>query len=95
MRQGTCPRVSFDGLEVDAIIELRDGRWGAFEIKLGESKVSEAAENLHRLERKIALNPAARNPKPSFLAVLVGAGETARYDKTNEVYVIPITALGR
>lgn len=84
-----------DGLEVDAVIELRDGRWGAFEIKLGESKVSEAAENLHRLERKIALNPAARNPKPSFLAVLVGAGETARYDKANEVYVIPITALGR
>ena len=83
-----------DGLEVDAIIELRDGRWGAFEIKLGENKVSEAAENLHRLQRKIALNPAARNPSPSFLAVLIGSAETARYDKTNEVFVIPLTALG-
>ena len=84
-----------DGLEVDAVVELRDGRWGAFEIKLGESKVAEAAANLHRLKDKIALNPAARNPSPSFLAVLVGAGETARYDKTNDVFVIPITALGK
>ncbi len=84
-----------DGLEVDAVIELRDGRWGAFEIKLGENKVDEAAENLQRLRRKIALNPAARNPSPEFLAVLVGAGETARFDKANEVYVIPITSLGK
>ena len=84
-----------DGLEVDAVIELRDGRWGAFEIKLGESKITDAAANLHRLERKVSLNPDARNPKPSFLAVLVGAGETARYDKANDVYVIPITALGK
>ena len=84
-----------DGLEVDAVVELRDGRWGAFEIKLGESKITDAAANLHRLERKISLNPAARNPKPSFLTVLVGAGETARYDKANDVYVIPITALGK
>ena len=84
-----------DGLEVDAIIELRDGRWGAFEIKLGENKVSEAAESLHRLKRKISMNPAARNPSPSFLAVLVGAGETARFDKANDVYVIPVTSLGK
>ena len=84
-----------DGLEVDAIIELRDGRWGAFEIKLGENKIIEAAENLHRLKRKIGLNPAARNPDPEFLAVLVGACETARYDRGNDVFVIPVTALGK
>jgi hypothetical protein len=24
------------GIEVDAIVQLHDGRWGAFEIKLGE-----------------------------------------------------------
>ncbi len=33
-----------DGLEVDAIIELMDGRWAAIEIKdRGESKVEDAA----------------------------------------------------
>lgn len=83
-----------DGLEVDAILELRDGRWAGFEIKLGENRAEEAAKALNRLKQKIAANSAARNPEPAFLAVLVGAGEYARYDKENGVYIIPITALG-
>ena len=84
-----------DGLEVDAIVELRDGRWAAFEVKLGEAKSDEAVRSLHRLKEKIALNPAARNPEPEFMAVIVGAGEFARYDSREDVYVIPITALGQ
>lgn len=83
-----------DGLEVDAIIELRDGRWAALEIKLGENKVPDAARSLTRLERKVANNPAARNPSPEFKAVVVGAGAYARYDKDLDVYIIPITSLG-
>lgn len=83
-----------DGLEVDAIIELRDGRWAGFEVKLGDNKVEEAAASLNRLRRKVAANPAARNPQPEFMAVLVGAGEFARYDEDLGVYVIPLTALG-
>ena len=83
-----------DGLEVDAIIELRDGRWAGFEVKLGENKVEEAARSLNRLRRKIEANPAARNPKPEFMAVIVGAGEFARYLKNEDVYVIPLTTLG-
>jgi predicted AAA+ superfamily ATPase len=82
-----------DGLEVDAIIELRDGRWAAIEIKLGENKVQEAANNLLRLKAKIAANPMAQNKEPSFLAILVGKTEYCR--KTPEgIYVIPITYLG-
>ena len=83
-----------DGLEVDAVIELTDGRWAAFEIKLGENKIEEAAYSLNRLKNKILLNPAARNREPEFMAVIVGAGEYARFDKDKGVYVIPITALG-
>ena len=83
-----------DGLETDAVIELRDGRWAAFEIKLGDNKFDEAAASLMRLKRKIALNPAAENPKPEFMAVLVGAGEYARRDRETGIYIIPITALG-
>ncbi len=83
-----------DGLEVDAIVEFRDGRWAGFEVKLGESKVEEACRSLNRLRRKIAANPAARNPEPAFMAVIVGAGEFARYVKDEDVYVIPLTALG-
>lgn len=83
-----------DGLEVDAIIELRDGRWAGIEIKLGENKVDEAFSTLNRLREKVAANPSARNPKPAFMAVIVGAGEFARYDASADAYVIPLTALG-
>ena len=83
-----------DGLEVDAIIELADGRWAAVEIKTGESKVEKAAANLMRLAAKVAANPAARNPKPSFMAVLLGKGTMARRRGSDGVYVIPIDTLG-
>ncbi|MCD8200814.1 MAG: ATP-binding protein, partial [Clostridia bacterium] len=32
--------------EIDAVIELRDGRWCGFEIKLGANQIASAAENL-------------------------------------------------
>ncbi len=83
-----------DGLEVDVIIELRDGRWCAIEIKLGDNKAEEGAASLNRLVSKIRANPAARNPDPSFLAVLTGAGEYARFDKKTGVYILPLTVLG-
>ena len=81
-----------DNLEVDAIIELRDGRWAGIEIKLSENKVAEGVSSLLRLKNKMALNPLARSPEPAFLAVLVGKTEFCR--RTPEgVYVIPCTSL--
>ena len=50
-----------DGLEVDVVIELRDGRWAALEIKLGEAKVPDGIRNIERLREKVASNPAARS----------------------------------
>ena len=82
-----------DGLEVDAIIELRDGRWAALEIKLGEEKVPDGIESIKRLRRKIASNPAARNPNPVFCAVVTATSPFCRYDADNDVYVFPISAL--
>jgi predicted AAA+ superfamily ATPase len=81
-----------DNLEVDAIIELRDGRWAAIEIKLSENKVAEGIANLMRFKKKVASNPLARNPEPSFMAVLVGKTDFCR--RTPEgVYVVPCTSL--
>lgn len=82
-----------DGLEVDLIIELRDGRWAALEVKLGESKVPEGAANLIRLKNKIAANPAARNREPEFMAVLVATAPYARQRKEDGIYVIPLSTL--
>lgn len=81
-----------DGLEVDAILELPDGRWGAFEIKLSEGKVADGEASLLRLRDKIARNPAAKNLAPSFLAVLVGKS-TFRRRLPSGVLVVPITCL--
>lgn len=82
-----------DGLEVDAIIELRDGRWAALEIKLGETKVPDGIRNIERLRKKVTANPAARNPEPVFSAVITATLPFCRYDTEHDVYIFPITSL--
>ena len=83
-----------NGLEADAIVEDAAGRWGAIEVKLGENKVDEAAENLLRIRDKLERNSLARTREPEFLAVLVGLVERS-YRRSDGVYVIPIGCLGR
>ena len=80
------------GLEVDAIVEAADGRWAAFEIKLGQSGVDEGARNLRRLAERAPRAMRDTPNEPSTLAVIVpnGYGYTGRSD----VGVIPIGALG-
>ena len=80
------------GLEVDLIVE-HDGRWGAIEVKLSESKADDGARNLKALEKKVLSNPAAQNAGPAFLAVVVGKGSIA-YMRDDGVAVIPMAALG-
>jgi uncharacterized protein len=60
------------GVEVDAIVQLRDGRWGAIEIKLGEGQVDQAATNLKRFSEQIDHQ---RSGTPTFLAVICGKGD--------------------
>ena len=81
-----------DGLEVDAVLQLRDGRWGAVEVKLGANKIAKAEKSLLSLARKIAANPAAQNPRPSFLMILVGKIDRA-FVLPSGVHVVPITSL--
>lgn len=82
-----------DGLEVDAILELSDGRWGCVEIKMANAKVENAAASLKRLSAKVAANPHARNPAPAFMAVITAGGDVA-YKRPDGVYVIPVCTLG-
>ena len=77
------------GNEIDAIVELPNGHWGAFEIKLGMNQVDEAAEKLLKMNEKFQ---DSRRP-PEFLCVLVGLSSYA-YRREDGVYVVPITALG-
>lgn len=82
-----------DGLEVDVIVELRDGRWAGIEVKLGEDKVPDGIASLQRLRRKVASNPAARNREPAFMAVITANSPFVRYDRESDVYVFPVTTL--
>ncbi len=79
------------GREIDAIVEMPDGRWGAFEIKLGADRIDEGAENLKRIDSLIRDDPKGRPPE--FLAVICGMSSAA-YRREDGVYVIPITSLG-
>lgn len=81
------------GLEIDGVVELCDGRWGAFEIKLSQEKVDDAAKHLIRMRDKLLKNSHERIREPEFLAVLLGVGEVA-YKWPDGVLVIPLRALG-
>ena len=77
-----------DGLEVDAIVEAADGRWAAFEIKLGERWVADGAKSLRKLADRLRRTD---HGKPSALAVIVPNGYG--HVETPNVGVIPIGAL--
>ena len=77
-----------NGLEIDVIIQLADGRWGAAEIKLGAGDIEDASGNLLELKRKV--NTDIEND-PSFLMVLTGT-EYA-FQMRNGVYVVPLGCL--
>lgn len=80
-----------NNLECDAVIHLRNGRYGLIEIKLGGDKlIEEGAATLKKLESKLDID---RMNKPSFLMVLTGVGNYA-FRRPDGVYVVPIGALG-
>ena len=75
--------------ELDAVIELADGKWCAFEIKLGANKIDAAANSLISIRNAIA---AEGGVIPSALCVICGMSNAA-YQRTDGVFVTPITAL--
>jgi predicted AAA+ superfamily ATPase len=77
------------GLEVDAIVETRDGRWAAFEVKLGQGQVDDAAASLLRFAERI---DTSRCGAPALLGVIVATGYG--YCRDDGVHVIPVGALG-
>ena len=75
--------------EIDCIIELENGEWCAFEIKLGANQIEKAANDLLNLKRQIEDE---RGKVPSVLCVICGLTNAA-YQRPDGVYVLPITAL--
>jgi predicted AAA+ superfamily ATPase len=77
-------------LEADAIIEKRNGDWGAMEIKLGYYHEDDAANNLLRLRDKMVN---AQQKPLEFLAIVIGVGGISKR-RDDGVVVVPIDKLG-
>jgi len=74
--------------EADAVIETKDGRWAAFEIKLGEHRVEEGAASLHALKKRIC---SEGGKPPESLCVISGGG--LAYQRDDGIYCVPVNAL--
>jgi predicted AAA+ superfamily ATPase len=75
-------------LEADMIVDLPDGRWGAFEVKLGSTTraIDAAASSLTRLRDRVGPNRCA------FLGVITGGARAFR--RSDGIDVVPLTMLG-
>lgn len=79
-----------NGLECDAVVHLRDGRYGFVEIKLGGDKlIEEGCNNLLKLESII---DKAKMGEPSFKMILTAVGDYA-YRNSKGIYIVPIGTL--
>lgn len=74
--------------EVDAILKMADGKWGAIEIKLGSGYIEEAAQNLLKFKNKVDIS---KSGEPTFLMVLSGSNYS--YRREDGVYVVSIGSL--
>ena len=79
------------GDEIDAIVEMPSGKWGAFEIKLGVNQIDEAAAKLLAMKRYMEERKSDTRV-PEVLCVICGLSMAA-YKREDGVYVIPVTAL--
>jgi len=78
------------GLEVDAVVQKRNGDYAAFEIKLGVGYIEEAAANLKKFEGNI---DTAKMDLPKSLNIITGTGMT--YRRPDGINVISLASLGK
>ena len=77
------------GLEVDAIVQKRNGDYAAFEIKLGVGYIEAAAENL----KEFAINiDTTKMELPKSLNIITGTGMS--YRRPDGINVISLASLG-
>lgn len=77
-----------DGDEVDIIIEARDGKFAAFEVKLGIGAAEEAVQSLGRFKKKLTDKKQA-----DLLSLNVITGSGIAYTRPDGVSIIPIGAI--
>lgn len=78
-----------EGLEVDAILRLHDGKYGLVEVKLGLAGVEQGAASLKKFAESVDTQ---HSPAPSFLMVIVGVASFP-YRRKDGVFVVPVSTL--
>ena len=79
-----------NGLECDAVVHLRNGKYGLVEVKIGgDTLIEEGVKNLKSLSKKIDTD---RMNEPSFMMVLTAIGDYA-FRRSDGVWIVPIAAL--
>lgn len=79
-----------NGLECDAVVHLRNGKYGLIEIKLGGDKlIEEGVKNLRKLNDILDIG---KMGAPSFKMILTAVGQYA-YRREDGVYIVPIGCL--
>jgi predicted AAA+ superfamily ATPase len=77
-----------NNLEIDAVVQKRNGDWIAFEIKLGTGQIDEAAENLKKLA---AIIDEQKSFAPKSLNIITGTGIS--YTRKDGINVISLASL--
>ncbi len=79
-----------NGLECDAVVHLRDGRYGLVSMKLGgDINIEHGAKTLNALSAKI---DTTKMKAPAFMMVLTATGDYA-YRREDGVLVVPVGCL--
>lgn len=79
-------RDNVTGLEIDSILEFRDGEYAAVEIKLGYNKIDEAKKELLKFYDNMI-------KKPKFMCIITSNFGSVVKDPETGIYILPITAL--
>lgn len=80
-----------NNLECDAVVHLRNGKYGLIEIKLGGQKL--LADGIRTLNRLEASLDTAKMGGPSFKMILTAVGNYAYKRPDDDIFIIPITCL--
>lgn len=82
-----------DGLQVDFVLLLPDGRWAALNAEIGDAQAPASIRRLERLRKKVAAGGSGLG-EPAFMAVLLASSVGARQDAASGCYLLPLANLG-
>jgi hypothetical protein len=71
---------------VDAIVEFKDGKYAAFEIKLSDGSIRDAIDSLKTFYEKV-------EKKPAYMCVIIGHLDAVMRDPETGIYITPLTSL--